>query len=145
MSWIFDNRLRNKINVKFCKTEHPVETYAIRVTSGERSIVYTSDTSFSSKDKLVQFSQDSDLLICESSLLTSYKFPKINSHLTAKQAGIIAKEANVKGLMLTHFWPEESPEKFVEEAKEIFPKVVAANEGQIIDLPKIQNIEKDMR
>lgn len=45
--------------------------------------------------------------------------------------------------MLTHFWPEELPEKYVEEAKNIFPKVIAANEGQIIDLPGIK--EEDMR
>lgn len=132
-------------NISFCKTEHPVETYAIKVTNRERTIVYTSDTSFSSKDKIVNFAQDSDLLICESSLLKSYGFPEINSHLTAEQAGIIAKEANVKGLILAHFWPEELPEKFVEEAKKVFPKVIAANEGQIIDLSKIKEKEKDMR
>lgn len=122
-----------------------VETYAIKVTNGERNIVYTSDTSFSSKDKIINFAQDSDLLICESSLLKSYGFPEINSHLTAEQAGIIAKEANTKGLILTHFWPEELPEKFVEEAKKVFPKVIAANEGQIIDLPKTKDLGKDMR
>lgn len=47
--------------------------------------------------------------------------------------------------MLTHFWPDELPEKYVEEAKSIFPKVIAANEGQIIDLPKIQKKEEGVR
>lgn len=134
-----------KFNVSFCKTNHPVETYAIKVTNGDRTIVYTADTSFSSKDKLVNFAKDADLLISESSLLKSYGFPKINSHLTAEQAGIIASEANVRGLILGHFWPEELPENFVEEAKKVFPSVIAAQEGQIIDLPRIQNLEKDMR
>lgn len=133
------------LDISFCKTDHPVETYAVKVTNGERTIVYTSDTSFSSKDKLVKFAQNADLLICESSLLTLYGFPEVNSHLTAKQAGTIAKEANVGGLMLTHLWPEELPEKYVEEAKAIFPKVVVAHEEQIIDLPKIKEKEEDMR
>ena len=101
------------LGISFCKTVHPVETYAVKVTNGNRTIVYTSDTSFSAKSQLVEFAQKADLLICESSLLTSYGFPEINSHLTAKQAGIIAKEANVGGLVLTHFWPEENPEKFI--------------------------------
>ena len=131
------------ISIDFCKTDHPVETYAVKLSNEDRTIVYTSDTSFSCKDKLVEFAKNADLLICESSLLTSYGFPEINSHLTAKQAGIIAKEANVSGLMLTHFWPEESPEKFTKEAKSIFSKVIAANEGEIIDFPKIK--EKDLR
>lgn len=134
------------MHISFCKTEHPVETYAIKVTSRDRTIVYTSDTSFSSKNKLADFARNADLLICESSLLEEHGFPEINSHLTAKQAGIIAKEANVKGLVLTHFWPDESTQKYVDEAKEVFSKVIAANEGQIIDLPpKIQKLEEDMR
>ena len=133
------------IDISFCPTDHPVETYAVKLSSGGKTIVYTADTSFSAKDRLVEFAKGADLLISESSLLTSYGFPEINSHLTAKQAGIIAKEANVRALMLTHFWPEELPEKYVEEAKSIFPKVIAANEGQIIDLPKIQEKEEGVR
>lgn len=133
------------IGITFCKTDHPVETYAVKLSNNDRTIVYTSDTSFSCKDKLIEFAKNADLLICESSLLTSYGFPEINSHLTAKQARTIAKDTHVRGLMLTHFWPEELPEKYVEEAKSIFPKVLAANEGQIIDFPKIQEKEECMR
>lgn len=134
------------MNITFCNTNHPVETYAIKIECVNRTIVYTSDTSFSSKDKLVDFSKEADLLICESSLLEEHGFPQINSHLTAKQAGIIAKEANVKGLMLTHFWPEECIEKYVNEAKQVFSKVIPAIEGQIIDLPIIKDENnKDMR
>ena len=133
------------IDISFCQTDHPVETYAVKLSNGHRTIVYTSDTSFSSKDKIVEFAKNADLLICESSLLTSYGFPKINSHLTAKQAGIIAKEAGVHGLMLTHFWPEELPEKYVEEAKSIFHRTLAAEEGKVIDLSKIQEKEEGVR
>ena len=133
------------IDISFCQTDHPVETYAVKLSNGDRTIVYTSDISFSWKDKLVEFAKNADLLICESSLLTSYGFPEINSHLTAKQAGIIAKEAGVNGLMLTHFWPEELPKKYVEEAKSIFPKTLAAHEGQIINLPRIQEKEEGVR
>lgn len=133
------------IDVSFCETDHPVETYAVKLSSGGKTIVYTADTSFSAKDRLVGFAKGADLLISESSLLTSYGFHEINSHLTAKQASIIAKEANVGALMLTHFWPEELPENYVEEAKSIFTKVIAANEGQIIDLPKIQEKEEGVR
>lgn len=112
------------MEVTFCKTDHPVETYAIKVTSKRKSIVYTSDTSFSSKEKIVQFAKGADLLICEASLLESYGFPEVNSHLTAKQAGIIAREAKVKELMLTHFWPEEKERQYIKEAKKEFKKVI---------------------
>lgn len=133
------------MSVNFCKTDHPVETYAVRISNGNRTIVYTLDTSFSARDRIVKFAQNADLLICESSLLKAYGFPEINSHLTAEQAGIIAKQANVGGLLLTHFWPEEPTEKFVEEAKAIFPKTIAADEEKIIDLPRSQEKEEGMR
>lgn len=132
------------MEISFCKTDHPVETYAIKVHCGDKTLVYTSDTSFSCKSKLAQFAKEADLLICESSLLKEHGFPEISSHLTAYQAGMIAKEAQVKGLMLTHFWPEESIEKYVAEAKEVFPNVIAAKEGQIIDFP-VKQKEQDMR
>lgn len=122
------------VEIRFCPTAHPIETYAIKLSCNGKTIVYTADTSFLAKDRLVKFAQNADLLISESSLLTSYGFPEITSHLTAKQAASIAKEANVKELLLTHFWPEESSEKYVEEARSVFPHVSAAEEGQVIDL-----------
>ena len=138
-----DTKLKiGNIDISFCKTDHPVETYAIRLDNGERSIVYTSDTSFSAKDRLVEFAKEADLLISESSLLKSYGFPEINSHLTAEQAAIIAKQANVKGLALTHFWPEENIQNYLDEARKFFRNVIALNEGQVIDIPIINKEER---
>ena len=81
-------------------------------------------------------------MICESSLLKSYGFPEINSHLTAEQAAIIAKQANVKGLALTHFWPEENIQNYLDEARKFFRNVIALNEGQVIDIPIINKEER---
>ncbi|MBQ6860916.1 MAG: MBL fold metallo-hydrolase [Clostridia bacterium] len=117
--------------VTFCKMKHPVETYAVKITNGVSKIVYSSDTSFAARSELVEFARGADVFICESSLLESHGFPEINSHLTAKQAATIAKEAKVNTLMLTHFWPEESPENYVEEAKMVFENVIAAEEGAL--------------
>jgi len=122
------------MTISFIQTDHPIETYAVKITDGSKTIVYTSDTSFSSKEKIADFAKGADLLICESSLLKSYGFPEISSHLTAEQAGIIAKEAGVKTLVLTHFWPDEPPCNYVDEAKTIFDNVVAAVEGEIIEV-----------
>ncbi len=131
------------MQISFCKTDHPIETYAVKVQEGDRNIVYTSDTSFSSADRLAEFAKDTDLLICESSLLKEHGFPEINSHLTAQQAGIIARKANARKLMLTHFWQEESIEKYVNEAKQEFSNVIVVKEGQVIDLPVIQKEQEE--
>lgn len=125
------------LKVSFGLNSHSGESYSFKVENGKSTVVYTSDISFASKEMIVNFAKDADLLICESSLLENHGFPEINPHLTAKQAAIIAREANVKQLMLTHFWPEEYPENYVAEAKTVFENVVAANEGDIIDVDEI--------
>lgn len=117
--------------VSFCRMQHPVETYAVKITNGVGTIVYTSDTGFAAKDDLVKFARGADLMICESSLLKRHGFSEFNSHLTAEQAGIIAREANVGRLMITHFWPEESTDEYLNEARGIFSDVVVAKEGDL--------------
>lgn len=121
------------LKVTFCLTGHTTESYAFKVAEGKHTIVYTSDISYSAKDIISRFAKDADLLICDSSLLESYGYPEINSHITAKQAAIIAKEANVKQLMLTHFWPSELESKYLKEAKKVFENVVCARERITID------------
>ena len=120
-----------KLETTFVKVIHPMETYAVKISDGSSVFVYTSDTSYAAKDTIIEFAKDADILLSEASLLVSDGFPEINSHLTARQAATIAKEANVKKLIITHFWPEKSPQQFVDEAKEVFINTVAAEEGDV--------------
>ena len=126
------------LKINFMKTEHSreVDTYAIKITEGDQVLTYTADMSFSAKDKISEFAKNSNILLCEASLLQNYGFPEINSHLTAKQAGIIAKQANVDKLILTHFWPEEDLENYLREAKSVFGNTIIAKENMIVDLNK---------
>ena len=39
-----------------------------------------------------------------------------DNHLYAYEAGMIAEKANVKELLLTHFYPEIDKQKYVDEA-----------------------------
>ena len=117
------------MHVSFCQTIHPIETYAIKITNGKKTLVYTADTSYFGKEKLVEFAKGADLLICESSLLRAWNLPDSESHLTAKQAGLIAREAGVSNLMLTHFWPEEDRYSYLIEACDVFPIPIIAIEG----------------
>ena len=120
--------------IEFCALEHSseLEMYAIKITNKDKVIVYTGDVSYSSKNKLIEFAKNADLFICESSLLKKHGFPVICSHLTANQAAKIAKEACVKRMLLTHFWPEENTDNYLNEAKEIFSNVLIAKEGEKI-------------
>ena len=126
-------QLKN-FKVTYCLTGHDVESYAFKVQSANKTVVYTSDITFDSSDDIIEFSKNADLLICESSFLEKHNYSKSGPHITAKQAGTIAKKANVKKLILTHFWPAENPLDYVEEAKTVFKNVSHAEEGQTIFL-----------
>ena len=88
--------------VRSAPVEHNPESIAYRITGSDGvSVVYSGDTDFS--DNLVMLSKDADLLICESALPDELK---VKGHLTPSLAGEIAKRANVRKLVLTHFYPE---------------------------------------
>jgi ribonuclease Z len=78
----------------------------------------------------LEIAKDATMLLCESTYLESEKeLAKSHSHLTAKEAAEIAKEANVKELILTHFsarYLELKP--FEDEARTIFPNTHAADD-----------------
>jgi len=78
---------------------HPVETYAVRITAGNKTIVYTSDACYT--DDLVTFSKEADLLITESSLYEGMDGTK-SGHMTAEEAGKLAKNSNAKNVILSH-------------------------------------------
>ena len=121
----------------FCRTDHSAETYAVKVQSEGKTLVYTADASFSCKARLAAFAAGADVLLSEASLLTAHGFPPICAHMTAAQAAELAREAGVGQLVLTHLWPEEDPGRYREEAAAIFPNVTAAREGMIIPIDRI--------
>lgn len=122
------------LEVTFSKNPHPIDTYSIKLKTPLVKLVYSSDTGYE-KNTLVDFAKDADLLICESTFLKGQ--PKIeDNHLYAYQAAMIAKEAKVKELMLTHFWPETDKQEYVEEAQKIFRNTTAAEEGKSLVLTK---------
>ena len=90
------------IQLDYISVRHKTESRAYRMTDETGfSVVYSGDTDYS--DRLIDLSRESDILICESA------FPdeqKISGHLTPSLAGEIAEKANVKKLVLTHFYPE---------------------------------------
>lgn len=97
-----DMRRFDNFKVESIPVEHNPESIAYRITGSDGiSVVYSGDTDFS--DNLVILSKDADLLICESALPDELK---VKGHLTPSLAGEIAKRANVRKLVLTHFYPE---------------------------------------
>lgn len=85
----------------------------------------------------VEVARGARLLLCESTYLEEERaLANSHFHLTAKQAAAIAKEAEVKKLVLTHYSARyTSSNPFKEEAAEIFPNSYAANDLDVIPFP----------
>lgn len=91
------------IKIKTHETKHSTTTKSIayRVEHNNKSLVYTGDTEYC--NEITQISKNADILIMECSLPDS---KKVEGHLTPSLCGRIAAKANVKTLILTHFYPE---------------------------------------
>jgi ribonuclease BN (tRNA processing enzyme) len=109
------------------RTQHPAESFGIRVMDDGRSAVYTSDTALF--PDLWDECKDADLLICEATYTDRIETDR-GVHMWAREAGRLAKESGVQRLVLTHVWGTIDPQEAVAEAAEEFDgPVEAAVEG----------------
>jgi ribonuclease BN (tRNA processing enzyme) len=99
--------------VAFAPMNHPVPTHAVRVTCGDRSLVYSADTGESAE--LVTLAKGADVLLCEATMGPDDP-PQPDLHLTGRQAGEHAAAAGVGRLIVTHVPPWGSRELAVTEA-----------------------------
>jgi len=98
-----------------------------------KSYAFCSDTAY--KPDIVPLIAEVDVLYHEATFLESQKelAPK-TKHSTAKEAALIAKQANVGQLILGHYSTRyASIELFKEEAVEIFDRVLLADDGKLFD------------
>jgi ribonuclease BN (tRNA processing enzyme) len=119
----YDSRSFDSFKVESVPVVHNDESIAFKITSsGGKSVVYSGDTDLS--DNLVSLSQNTDLLICEAAFPDSLK---VTGHLTPSLAGQIASNAQVKQLLLTHFYPECDDADIEKECRKTYsgPLVIA--------------------
>lgn len=91
------------------RTDHPVETLALRIDRGGASIGYTADTGPDWTLAGLVATGPIDLLLCEATLAPE-DAGSVQHHLTAAQAGSLAAGADVRRLVLTHLLPGADPE-----------------------------------
>ena len=95
-------------------------------TNGELlNISYVVDTVYNEANKrdVVDLVKESDIFFCESPFLAEEEARGLERcHLTARQAGLIAREANVKKLSVFHFSGRHTfrTEQLIQEAEEAF-------------------------
>ncbi len=93
------------IDLRFSRTDHPVETLAVRADAGGRAIAYSSDTG--NGWELASLGSDIDVALVEATLDEDQA--GTTAHLTAGEAGSQATRAGVAGLVLIHLAPGSDP------------------------------------
>jgi ribonuclease BN (tRNA processing enzyme) len=102
--------------LRFSRTDHPPPTVAVEIAHAEKRLVYTADTG--AEWSVNAFGPGADLVLSEATYLHDDIRTKL--HMSARQAGELAREAQARRLMITHLWPTIDPLASVEEASEAF-------------------------
>ena len=98
-------------------------------------VTYCTDTR--PTKSIVENANASDLFICEGMYGEDdmIEKAKVNKHMTFEEAAIMAKEAGVNELWLTHYSPSLiRPEDYVEKARKIFANTIVAKDRRSITL-----------
>ncbi len=113
------------------RTAHPVECYAIRLTAGGRSLVYTGDTGASAA--VVELARGADVLLAEAAHPDVPGLPR-DLHLTGREAGEHAAAAGVGRLLLTHVpaWVDAAGQ--LADARAVFPAAELVAPGVSYDI-----------
>jgi ribonuclease BN (tRNA processing enzyme) len=102
--------------VHFSRTDHPVETLAVRVDADGRSLLYSADTG--SAWYPGEAGADVGLMVCEASLPPDHEGEV--QHLSARQAGKLARALGASRLVVTHVVPGVDPEAQLGMARQAF-------------------------
>jgi len=119
------------LKIFFTPVMHPVLAYATRVEKNGKAFVYSGDTMYD--ENLIDFATNANLFICDAAFSEKEHW-KDAPHASAKQAGMMAKKAKVKRLMLTHFSPKANPSALLGEAKEVFSHTIISKRGLSIKI-----------
>lgn len=112
---------------------HFVPNAGVRVEADGVVLAYTGDTGPS--PVLAELGRDADLFIVEATDRAGEAQRVGRNLMTSREAGVWARRAAARRLMLTHFWPGNDRAASVAAARAEFGgEVLAASEGLVVEL-----------
>ena len=98
-------------------------------------LTYTTDTR--PTESILRNAKESDLFICEGMYGEDDKADKARGykHMTFREAAVLARDARVKEMWLTHYSPAlVRPDEFMDKVREIFPNAYPGKDGKSLEL-----------
>jgi ribonuclease BN (tRNA processing enzyme) len=115
-----DSVIIGDLRVELFRTDHPVETLAVRIEGGGKSLGYSADTG--PGWSLGLLGTGLDLVVCEATYTMDHEGNA--GHLSGRQAGMQARQAAARRLVITHRWPTIDALAVATEAEAAFGRPV---------------------
>jgi ribonuclease BN (tRNA processing enzyme) len=112
------------LRLRFSRTDHPVETLAVRIDGAGRSLLYSADTGPAWRGDGV--AGDVATFLCEASFTPDAEGR--HQHLSARQAAELAGDLGAERLVLTHVPPGIDPDRQAELASAAYAGPVSVAE-----------------
>lgn len=118
--------------VTAAQVRHPVDAYALRVSAGGSTLVYSGDTG--PCVELERLAVGADMALFEASFVESAENPD-DLHMTGRDAARIAAQAGVDQVVLTHLVPWNDAAEVAADAAEVpGVEVILARPGLTLDI-----------
>lgn len=120
--WSGDEADFGDIHISFIETDHSVPTVGSRWEANNRVLFYTADTG--PAGVWAELAAEVDVLLAEASYQEATKDQDYPQHMSAMEAGEIARRVGAHKLLLTHIPPYLEVDVSVAEAEEAFGRPV---------------------
>lgn len=115
------------LSILLHRVMHPVLTYCFDIEHQGRRLFYTGDTGY--YGGLAELARGANVILADTGFLNAEKTTEVAPHLTAGEAGRLAKLAGAEQLLCTHIWGgEPRDEAILAEAKAHFPNTLVVEE-----------------
>jgi ribonuclease BN (tRNA processing enzyme) len=119
--------------VRFAPTAHYIATYAMRFESAGASVTYSADTA--PDEGVVTLARDTDAFVCEATLHEGNEVDLPRGHLSAREAGAMAKRAAARRLLLSHYPASSDTASLEAGARSTFDgRIHVVDDGFTLDL-----------
>ena len=115
--------------LRFAHTAHYIPAFAMRWERDDASVVYSADTA--PDPRVVALARGAGVFVCEATLLHGQTETGMRGHSSAADAALMAREAGVQRLVLTHYSESSTAADLDDPAREIFRGDVAVADDHL--------------